>query len=159
MPRSLSPGFRVETSRVDGTEPILELVELAVPFYPGDNRVRLVNDTDDIVVNGTRYVSAAFHLRLPDDIDRQNPTGDLRLAIASREVVKLVENTNGAQGATIRLLLTRRSAPTIEYDISMEFSQITIAPGVVSGSIGFTNLNARASLNQRYDSDTAKGLF
>ncbi|MGV0954573.1 MAG: DUF1833 family protein [Fluviibacter sp.] len=159
MPRSLSPGFRVEATRPDGTEPILELVELAVPFYPQANRVRLVNDSDDLIIAGQRYIAAAFQLRLPDDVEKQNPSGDLRLAIASREVIKLVENTNGAQGATIRLMLVRRSSPAIEFDISMEFSQITIAPGIVSGTIGFTNLNSRASLNQRYDSDTAKGLF
>ncbi|MGV0982337.1 MAG: DUF1833 family protein [Polynucleobacter sp.] len=149
----------VEASRVDGTEPLLELVELAMPFYPESNKVRLVNDSDDFVIGGVRYVSAAFRLRMPDDVERQNPAGDLRLAIQSRELVKFVENTNGAQGATIRLLLARRSTPTIEFEIAMEFTSITIGPGIVTGSIGFTNLNNRASLNQRYDSDTARGLF
>lgn len=159
MPRTLSAGFQIEVNRVDGTEPILECVELSVPFYPRANVVHLVNDSDDFDLGGKRYHAAGFRLTLPDDVERQNPSGSIEIAIVSRHLVKLIENTNGAQGAKIRLILARRSSQTIEHDITMEFAEIRLANGVATGQIGFTNLFGRASLNQRYDANTAKGLF
>ena len=159
MPRVTTSGFRVETTRLDGTEPILELIEMSVPLYPQSRSVRLVNDSDDVEFEGQTYSNAGFGLVPPDDVERQTPQAQVTLAIVSSRLVKFIENTNGAQGALLRLIVTRRSSLIAEHDITLEFADITLQNGVVQGRLGYTDLMSRASLNQRYDEVTAKALF
>ena len=160
MPRQLSTQAHIEARRTSGCEPFLEAVEIMVPVFAGQasRTVRLINDTDDLMIEGEQYTACPFNIRLPNDRDAEMPAASITFSGAHHELIKLIEATNGAENATIRLMVILRSVGVPEFDFTMEFFGIKANAVGVSGQLGFPDLMSRASLNQRYEQRTAAGL-
>ena len=66
----------------------------------------------------------------------------------------------GAEGATVRLMQVMPSAlNVIEWEITLELSNITIDTWQVSGDLGFEDLMGKAACPMVYNKHTAPGIF
>lgn len=161
MPRNVSVPWEIEASRTSGTEPWLYFVNIRVPFLipgTGSREVCYVNDNCDCVMNGKNYKASSFILTPANDSDGELPKATIVTSSVDYELVELIEVTHGAIDAEIDYGLGLRSRGVTEFFISMEFSDITITATDITGTLGFYDLHARASLNQRWEHRTAPGL-
>lgn len=161
MPRdNLSAGYRTELARLSGREPLLYPLELWVPLYPATNTVRIVHDTDSLTLTtGETFHPGSYEIVLPNDVDRQVSTASLRFDSPRDDLIKLIEDTNGAQGAVIRIYSTRRSNPVKESEFIIEAQNISVDSTGVSVRLAFPDLIGKAALNQRYEARTARGYW
>ena len=161
MPRLTSQQARIESRRTSGTEPFLEAIEISVPVIAGNvsRAIRLVNDSDDIVIGGETFTACPFSVSLPGDADGEMPSASIAIDAAHADIMKLIEATGGAQNSTARLMVLLRSTGTPEIEFSMELYGIKATPASITGQLGFADLMSRASLNQRYEQRTAAGLI
>lgn len=139
-------------------EPMLELAEithsgLAVP-------VRVVNDTQDIVVGGQTYIACPFSLSRPDDVDQQTPAAKLSVDNIGRELTQWLESSNGGKGARCRIMAVMRSSPNvIEFDMTLDLTGLSINNQTVDGQLGFQNTLMQPAVTVRYDPLTSPGMY
>lgn len=139
-------------------EPMLELaeitqVDLAVP-------IRVVNDTEDIVVNGHTYIACPFTLSRPDDVDQQTPSANISVDNIGREMTQWLEFSRGGKGAKIRIMSVMRSAPDVlEFDMTLDLTGLSVSNETVDGNLGFQNTLMQPAVTKRFDPLTAPGAF
>lgn len=153
-----SPGFHEVINATSAPETPLLLLEITHPDL--DEPIRVVNDTQDLICQGKRFVALGFRATLPDDQENQLPRARLSVDNVGRELTKWLEISSGGLGAECRMLLVLRSAPDlIEWDITMTLSNVSITPQEVTADLGFEDLLNRPAIPLTYRPDTAPGLF
>lgn len=158
MAKSYSTGMQQTLNRTSADEPVLLLLEidhtdLATP-------VRVVNDTQDITSNGNLFTACAFRYTLPDDLEQGNTRARIAIDNVGRELVQWLELSNGGEGATVRMMQVRPSAPdTIEWETTMTLSNVSQNVMEVSGQLGYEDLLKRPAVSLVYDPATAPGVF
>jgi hypothetical protein len=139
-------------------EPMLELVEITHPDL--EIPIRVVNDTQDITVEGNEFIACPFSLTRPDDVDQQAPTAKLSVDNIGRELTHWLEHSRGGKGARCRLMAVLRSQPdVIEFDMTMDLSGLSINNMTVDGELGFQNTLMQPAVTMRYDPISSPGLF
>lgn len=109
---------------------------------------------------GNQFKAIAFRFRKPDDTEGQLPRAELAVDNVGREMVQWLEQSGGGKGATVNAMEALRSAPeVIEWDITLDLSDIKLTPVEVSGSLGFEDLLNRQAVPFTYRPETAPGLF
>ncbi len=158
MPRIFSGALKSNLIQVNNTDVAVFLIEINHPSL--GQPIRLCDDSQDLVSNLNTYKSCPFKVTFPNDSDSEVPRARLEVDNIGRSLVTWLEQTNGAENTTVKMMIVQKSNPDlIEYDVELNFSQILITPFKVSGTIGFDRLlNARA-VNQTYNPDDFKGLY
>lgn len=155
---SYSPNARRNLLATSADEPMLKLaeithVDLAVP-------VRIVDDTQNIMVNGNEFISCPFSLDRPDDVDQQTPTAKMSVDNIGRELTQWLEYSNGGKGARCRMMAVLRSSPdVVEFDMTLDLTGLSINNQTVDGSLGFQNTLMQPAVTVRYDPKTSPGLW
>lgn len=156
--RTYSSEFVSTVSGLSPAEPPLIALEIQHADLP--EPVRVVNDNADLVSNGHTFIAAPFRFVLPDDQESQAPKASLAVSNVGKPLMQWIEASNGAKGATVRIMQIMRSRPdVIEYETTMGLANITADVREVSGALGYDNLLARPSVSLRYAPDTHPGVF
>ena len=156
--RNFSAAARENLLATSADEPFLVLLEithadLAVP-------IRVVNDTQNITLNGIEYIGCPFNVTLPDDVAGQMPQAQLEVDNIGRDLTQWLEFSRGGQGARCRIMQVMRSDPnTIEFDMTLDLTNMKITNETVSGSLGFENILNRTGTIPTFTPQNAPGLW
>jgi len=156
--RDFSAAARENLLATSADEPFLVLLEithadLAVP-------VRVVNDTQNLTSNGIEFVGCPFTVTLPDDVAGQMPQAQLDVDNIGRDLTQWLEFSRGGQGARCRIIQVMRSDPnTIEFDMTLDLTNMKITNETVSGSLGFENMLNRTGTIPTFTPQNAPGLW
>lgn len=158
MAKPYTTAARTQMVATSATELPLMLVEinhddLAAP-------VRVVDDTDNITHNGNLYVAMRFSVKPPDDLSQGAPRASLAVDNVGRELMPWLELSGGGRGATATLRQVMRSTPnTVEWEITMDLSNLVANAATVVGTLGFDDLLNLPALPVRYTLENAPGLY
>lgn len=156
--RNYSSAARENLLATSADEPFLVLLEithadLAVP-------VRVVNDTQNLTSNGVEFIGCPFDVTLPDDVDGQVPQAKLSIDNIGRDLTQWLEFSRGGQGAICRIMQVMRSDPnTIEFDMSLDLTNMVITNETVTGMLGFQNMLNRSGTIPTFTPQNAPGLW
>jgi len=157
MPRNVSSSYKdaVNSNAKELPLTLLEITHsgLAIP-------VRVVNDTQDITVNGSVYSAMAFRATLPDDLSQGQPRARLAIDNVGRELTSWIESTGGGKDAEVRLMQVLRSDPDVlEIDITLGLDDVSMTQIEVSGVLSFDDILNRPAVTVNYRPEIAPGLF
>lgn len=139
-------------------EPFLVLLEITHTDLAAP--IRVVNDVQNIVVDGDTYIAMPFRVTLPDDVKGQIPQATLEVDNIGRELTQWLEVSGGGQGAKCKIMQVMRSDPnTIEFEIELDLTNLSITNEIVSGQLGFVNTLGRVSTVPNFTPSTAPGLW
>ena len=158
MARNYTAGFRSTINSTGAKEAPLLLLEIS---HPGlTTPIRVVNDMQDLVSNALTYTALPFRARLPDDLEQGLPRAELSVDNIGKELVQWLEASGGGQGASCRMMQVMRSAPNvIEFEITLDLTNLHMSATEVSGTLGFENLLDRPACTWVYKPEVAPGLF
>lgn len=158
MPRSYTAPARRNLLATSADEPFLVLLEITHPEWTVP--IRVVNDSQNIVVEGDEFIACAFRITLPDDIDQQVPEARLEVDNIGRELTQWLEYSQGGKGAKCRIMQVLRSDPdTVEFDMTLDLSGLSVDNFVVRGQLGFQDTLGQPAVKLRFDPNTAPGLW
>lgn len=158
MAKDLSSDFKKRINAVSSDERPLVLLE--IDHTDLTSPIRVVNDTDDVVSNGNNFIALAFRITLPDQKEQGLPHASLEVDNIGKEMVSWLELSGGGQGATVRVMIILRSNPDIiEYDITLNLSNVVLTQETVSGDLTFEDIMNKPSFNVTYRPHTHPGLF
>ena len=139
-------------------ERILTCVEFSHPAIAAP--ARLVNDTEDRVVEGQTYTATRFEAKLADDAKRRAPRAEIAVGNVGRVLHDWVERSGGGAGGTARIFQVIDIPGAIpEWDLELDIVGIAGDSANVTVSLGFDPLLGRPAVALRYDPQTAPGLF
>ena len=156
--RNYSTAAKQNLLATSADEPFLILLEithadLATP-------IRVVNDVQNIIVNGNTYIAMPFRVNLPDDVKGQIPQATLEVDNIGRELTQWLEVSGGGQGAKCKIMQVLRSDPNdVEFEITLDLTNLSITNEVVSGQLGFLNTLGKVSTVPNFTPATAPGLW
>lgn len=157
MPKSYSSLARHGIHQLDGELPLV-LIEITHSGLP--EPVRVVGDTADITSNGHLYIAAPFRIVMPDDQEGQVPKARLAIDNVGSAIMDWVETSSGASGAQVRMMQVMRGTPDeIEFEITMDLTNIEATPLEVSGQLGFDDVLNTPAVQVKYRPDNTPGLF
>lgn len=158
MSRSFTAQGHRNLLATSADEPFLVLLQITHPDLT--TPICVVNDNQNVTSNGNEYIACAFDVTLPDDQDGQIPQATLEVDNIGRELTQWLEYSQGGQGAQCRFMQILRSDPdTLEFDMTLDLTGMTITPLRVSGTLGFQNTLALASTIPNFTPTTTPGLF
>lgn len=158
MAQNLSQDFIVENNKLNPDESILWLIEINHPAL--STPARFVNDRCDLTSNGNAYLASSFTITKPDEGASRTPTCQLEIDNVSNLISHFVEQVSGGLYMTARLIMVRRSQPdVIEYDIEMDFTNISMTRQKISGSLGFEDTLGKSSVPVLYRPENFPGMF
>lgn len=156
--RNYSSSARQNLLATSADEPFLVLLEithadLAVP-------VRVVNDTQNFISNSVEFIGCPFDVTLPDDVSGQVPQAQLQIDNIGRDLTQWLEYSRGGQGAICRIMQVMRSDPNvIEFDMTLDLTNMVITNEKVTGVLGFQNMLNRTGTIPTFTPQTAPGLW
>jgi hypothetical protein len=158
MPRTFTAAGRRNLLATSADAPFLVLLQIVHPDLAVP--VCVVNDTQNVTSQGVEYLACAFDVTLPDDTDGQIPQAQLVVDNIGRELTQWLEVSGGGQGARCRLMQILRSDPdTLEFDMTLDLTNLHIDNQKVTGDIGFQNTLALASTVPTFTPSAAPGLW
>lgn len=156
--RQYSAAARQNLLATSANEPFLVLLEithadLEVP-------IRVVNDTQNLTTNSVEFIGCPFSVTLPDDVQGQVPQAKLEVDNIGRDLTQWLEFSRGGQGALCRIMQVMRSDPdTIEFDMTLDLTNMVITNETVTGVLGFQNILNRTGTIPTFTPQTAPGLW
>lgn len=158
MSRTYSLNARRQLHGTVSDDPPLVLLEITHDALP--QPVRVVGDSQDIISNGATFIAMGFRVRLPDDVQGQQPRAELAIDNIGRELMQWIEQSAGGRNARVRLMQVLRSAPNnIEWEMSMYLNNLRATATEVSGELGFPRLLDVPAVQIRADPQTMPGIF
>lgn len=158
MPRGYSSTLKRKHNATGADEVARVLLEISNPALA--QPIRVVNDNQDLVSNGSTFVAFGFDVTLPDDAQGQLPRARLALDNAGEDLTSWLDLSRGGKDTSVRFMQVLRSAPdTIEWEITLELHNVSVIWTTVEGELGFEDLLNRPAVAVTYRPDTAPGLF
>lgn len=130
------------------------------PTWPTTLTQTVADGTATWRCEGNQFRAFAFRAALPDEQDQQLPRAKLAVDNVGRELMQWLESSGGGEGAQCRMMQALRSDPgTIEWDITLDLTNLKATMAEVTGDLGFEDLLNRPGIPFTYRPDTAPGLF
>jgi hypothetical protein len=156
--RSYSNAFKRAHNATGGAEVARVLLEITNPALA--QPIRIVNDTLDLTHQGNTFVSFGFDAELPDDTQGKLPRARLRMDNAGEDLTEWLDASRGGVNSQVRFIQVLRSNPdTIEWEVTMDLTNVGVDWIEVSGELGFEDLLNLPAMAQTYRPQTAPGLF
>ena len=153
-----TPDTNKKINSVSNDEMPLLMLEIEHVDLPAP--VRVVNDNLDVTFETNVYQALAFRASLPDDVPQKLPRARLAVDNVGKDLVSWLELSDGGQGATCRMIQIMRSDPsTIEWEITMDLSNLSMTMLEVAGELSFDDLLNKPGVSLMYRPSTAPGLF
>lgn len=131
-----------------------------VPALPATVGQTVVDNAATWSCAGNQFKALAFRVKKPDDMEQQLPRAELAVDNIGRELVGWLEQSGGGRGASCRMMEMLRSDPSvIEWEVTLDLTNIQINALEVSGSLGFEDLLNKPAVPITYRPDIAPGLF
>ena len=122
--------------------------------------VRVINDSEERTIEGSRYIALRFDARLADDVEGQAPQAELGIDNVGRELTQWIEAAGGGTGATVRVMqVLDIPDPEVEWELTMDVAGMQLDAERVTARLGFDPLLGRAAVTLRHDPQTSPGLF
>jgi len=156
------PAFSANATRQINSTEAAELPRLCLEIHHVDlaSPVRVVNDNQDLVHQANLYVAMAFQASLPDDLEQGMPRASLAIDNVGKELVSWLEQSNGGEGAQVRMLLVMRSDPDlVEWEVTMGLTNVSMTSKAVTGTLSFEDTLNLTGLPVTYRPDVSPGLF
>ncbi|MFZ4537813.1 DUF1833 family protein [Propionivibrio sp.] len=158
MARAYSAEFKSTLASTAAPEAPITLLEINHSAL--SEPVRVANDNANITSSGVEYIACPFRIALPDDFENQLPKAQLAVDNIGKELMYWIETSGGAKGATARFIQIMRSRPNlIEWEITMNLSNIEATVTEVTADLGYENIFTRPAIAMRFDPFTAPGIF
>lgn len=158
MPHAYSAAYKSTVSSVSAPEAPLVLLEITHPTLTSP--IRVVNDTQDITCNGDLYIGYPFRFIPPDDFENQSPKATLAIDNVGKDLMYWIETSGGGSGSLIKIMSIMRSQPDlIEWDITLELSNVRASMAEISADLGYENLYSKSAISKKYRPDNSPGLF
>jgi len=156
--RNYSSAARENLLATSANEPFLILLEITHADL--EIPVRVVNDVQAITSNASEFIGCPFDITLPDDVSGQMPQASLTIDNIGRDLTEWLEYSRGGQGARCRIMQVMRSDPDlIEFDMTLDLTNMVISNDKVTGILGFENILNRAGTITTFTPKTAPGLW
>jgi hypothetical protein len=137
---------------------ILEL--LLIDHASFSSPVRVVNDTRDWVIGVDTFVGLPFSLKLPSQVQKEQPRATLQIDNIGRELTALVEALPVGASLTATIRVVSRATPTVtDYEFISQLSGINITPTVMSCVLGPDETMRQSAVRIRFDPVNAPALF
>ena len=145
---------------VFGGEPLRVVTCVEITHPEADAPIRLVDDGEDLVIDGVTYLAARFEAQTVGDGGQRAPRGQLLIGNVGRQVSRWIEDAGGGAGGQARVMdvLVFGGEGTVEWELTMDIASIATEENVQLG-LGFDPLLGRPAVAMRYDPQTAPGLF
>lgn len=158
MAREYSNAYKRAANATGAAEMSRILLEIDHPDLA--QPIRVVNDTDDLVHLGDTFVAFGFDAVMPNDSQGQLAKARLVMDNVGEDLTEWIDASRGGKGSTVRFIEVLRSDPdTIEWEVTMDLTNVEVTWSQVSGEVGFENLLNRPAVLVTYRPDTAPGLF
>lgn len=113
--------------------------------------LRLINDTQDLLSNGEKYIAVAFRTTWVDDVEGQLPKSTLQIDNTSNILSRLFEQTAGMRGMKVTMMEVLRSSPDfIERQIKLDVNTVSMNTEVVQLGLGFEDTLNKAGIPATY---------
>ena len=147
-----------QLQQVSDPHGFLELVQLDHDSFA--EPIRLVNDTRDWTVAGQLYTALPFVVKLPSQVQKENPRAQLRIDNVGRELTAAIESLPVGATLVATLQMCSRATPSvIDYSFVAQLSGIQITPTVVVATMGPDDSMRQSAVRIRFDPANAPGLF
>ena len=158
-PIVLRPAVRFARTRRE-TAPEHELLTALEITHPAiATPVRVINDTEDAVIEGETYTAVRFDAVLAGHEEGQAPRAELQVDNVGRELNRWVEITGGGAGAGVRVMQLVDGATEPDWEVTMEVLTVNESGERVTAALGFDALLGRPAVRLRFDPERAPGLF
>lgn len=161
VPRPATPissSLRDRVIRTSSPEFPITLLEVHHPQLAAP--VRVCDDTKEVVSKGHTYPGLPFRLKMPEDIEETLPQATLEIDNVGRELVRWIELSGGARGATVVIRQIIRSAPDKhEFEVTLDVHSIELNDRVVQVQLSFENIFDRALSFFTYRPDSHPAMF
>jgi Domain of unknown function (DUF1833) len=120
---------------------------------------RFVNDTEDVTINGKRFIATQVQITWPDDKEDSLPRANLILGNNDKSVGLMFEKAHGAKGAKVKFYQFLRSQlPAIEKTYTLDLLGVDLSATQVSISLGLEDLLNKIAIPYTYRPKTKPGL-
>lgn len=120
--------------------------------------LRLINDTQDFVFQGERYIAAGFRCVWVDDVEGQLPKASLQIDNTTNLFSRLFEQTAGMRGMKVTMTEALRSNPDlIERRIQLDVDTVSMTAEAVQLGLGFEDILNKSAINLTYRPPTTAG--
>lgn len=150
----------VETTLQSISDPhgILELLLIEHPSFTSP--VRVVNDTRDWRISGNVWVGLPFTLKLPSQVQKENPRASLVVDNVGRELTALLEDLPVGSALTATIRVATRATPTaVAFEFVGQLTNISINQTAMTCSFGNDDTMRQSAVRLRFDPTTAPALF
>lgn len=153
-----SDGIKINFNKLNADEAVLVCVEisgglLSIP-------IRLVNDSKNLVSNGNDFIALPFQVNRQSDVQGELPKASFIIPNIGRELVKWIDYSGGGKGATIKVMLIRRSNPdVIEETLLFSIASVSVTTELVTFNLIVQNNLVRKACRMIYDTKKCRGLF
>ena len=129
---TVSPEFRADAW---SPESDLYLVLLDIEHADLDTTISVVNNTENIVSNGTTYIAFPFEIALPESPEDAPPRAELAISNVSREIGQAIRSVGSPPGVTITVI--RQATPDVieAQHVGMKLVGVTYDVQQVSGQL------------------------
>jgi len=128
--------------------------DLAVP-------IRVVNNHEDLTIEGNLYIAFNFRINPPDDTEDGLPKAQLEMDNVGSLVMGWLETAQGGYGATCRIMevYPETAHTTIEWEMTMNLQNVSATPLLIQGDLGFEDILNVPGIGYSYVPHLAPGLF
>ncbi|MCY4660251.1 MAG: DUF1833 family protein, partial [Acidobacteria bacterium] len=114
--------------------------------------VRVINDSEERRIEGSRYIALRFDARLADDVEGQAPQAELAIDNVGRDLTQWIEAAGGGTGASVRVMqVLDIPDPEVEWELTMDVAGMQLDAERVTARLGFDPLLGRAAVTLRHD--------
>lgn len=137
---------------------ILEM--LLIDHVSFSSPVRVVNDTRDWVIGSDTFIGLPFRLKLPSQVQKEQPRATLQIDNVGREITALIEALPVGASLTATIRVASRATPSVtDYEFISQLSGINITPTVMSCVLGPDETMRQSAVRIRFDPVNAPALF
>lgn len=120
--------------------------------------LRLINDTQDFLFQGERFIAVGFGCVWVDDTEGQLPKATLQIDNTTNLLSRLFEQTAGMRGMKVTMIEALRSKPSvIERQIQLDVDTVSMNTDVVQLGLGFEDTLNKTAINLTYRPPTTTG--
>lgn len=153
----MNESFKINVNKHNANEKIIMLVKVVHPTL--SSSIRLVQDNQKIIFEDEEYIPFPMSIKMENQIEGELPKATITIPNVAKQIVKWVDVTMGASGASIDVVLTRRSTLSRDYEVTFDIEGVVITSESITFSMSVQNNLVKPAIRWRYDTSHAIGLF